>query len=122
MGNPRHQREVSFGTQLTEFKITAQSFPPVFAETLLVNQGVGHYDPVYPPGDVNLHWHYEQWPESAVFVTGEFYRGHVGEYNGAFAEGPFAYLTWTDYRLLAAGTEFNRNQSDIRLVRITWPQ
>ncbi len=110
---------VSFGT---EFKVTTANFPPVFAGTLEANEQIGHYDPVYPPGDVNLHWHYDEWPDLDLIQTNESYRGHVGEYNAAFAEGPYAYLTWTDYRLQAAGTTFNRNQSDIRFVRITWPQ
>jgi hypothetical protein len=33
-----------------------------------------------------------------------------------------AWPAWTDYRLQASGTEFNRHQSDIRMIRITWPQ
>jgi hypothetical protein len=32
-----------------DFKITTQSFPPVFAGTLAANKTNGYYDPVYPP-------------------------------------------------------------------------
>ena len=67
---------VSFGT---EFKITTANFPPVFAGTLEANEQIGHYDPVYPPGDVNLHWHYDEWPDLDLIRTNESYRGHVGE-------------------------------------------
>jgi hypothetical protein len=98
----------------------------VFAGTLSANRDEGHYDPVYPPGLVNLTWWYPDWPEVDEFgdpvVTFATYEGHVGEYNGAWADGGYAYLSWTDYRLQASGTEFNRHQSDIRIVRITWPQ
>jgi len=41
--------------------------------------------------------------------------------NGAFADGRYVYLTWTDYRMTAAGTIYARNQADIRMVKITWP-
>ena len=107
---------VTFGT---EFRITTTSFPPVFAGTLPDNTIQGHYDPVYPPLGVDLHWWYSEWPQGDT--TLETYRTHVGEYNSAWAEGPYIYMTWTDNRLTASGTLFGRNQSDIRLVRITWP-
>jgi hypothetical protein len=45
-----------------------------------------------------------------------------GRVTVGYVDGGYAYLTWTDYRLQASGTEFNRHQSDIRMVRITWPQ
>ena len=32
------------------------------ANALTSNTNQGHYDPVYPPEFVNLHWHYEDWP------------------------------------------------------------
>jgi hypothetical protein len=110
----------------TEFRITTQSFPPVFAGTLAANKTNGHYDPVYPPEAVNLNWHYPQWPLIDEFgdpvVTYFSYIGHVGEYNGACTDGTYVYATWTDYRLTAAGTLYARNQADIRFVRLTWPQ
>ena len=115
---------VTFGT---EFKITTASFPPVFAGTLTNNMEQGHYDPVYPPGLVNLSWHYESaWPPPPEEppdenVTIEAWKAHVGEYDGAWAEGAYVYVTWTDNRLVAAGTVFARSQRDIRSVRITWP-
>jgi len=105
-----------------EFRITTTSFPPVFAGTLADNRTNGHYDPVYPPGQLNLLWWYQEWPSDPSEVTDATYIGHVGEYNGAWAEGQYVYMTWTDNRLVSSGTLFSRNQSDIRLVRVTWPQ
>jgi len=108
---------ITFGT---EFRITTTSFPSVFVGTLPDNAIQGHYDPAYPPGDVDLHWWYSEWPQgSTTFAT---YISHVGEYNGAWADGPYTYMSWTDNRLTAAGTLYARNQNDIRFVRITWPQ
>jgi len=114
---------VTFGT---EFKLSTASFPPVFAGTLPDNTIQGHYDPVYPPYGVNLKWWYPEWPLVNEYgdpvLTDPLYIGHVGEYNGAWAEGSYVYVTWTDYRLLSSQTTFARNQSDIRFVRLTWPQ
>ncbi len=118
---------VTFGT---EFKITTVSFPPVFAGTLTgaPYTDPGHYDPAYPPEFVNLNWHYgSAWPPPPqeppdLNLTSGAWADHVGEYNGAWAEGPFVYTTWTDNRLTSAGTLYGRNQSDIRFVRTTWPQ
>ena len=45
--------EVAFPTN--DFRITTTNFPPVFAGTLTSNTNQGHYDPVYPPENVNLH-------------------------------------------------------------------
>jgi len=114
-------------TLATEFKITTGSFPPVFAGTLTGSPYTdpGHYDPVYPPNAVNLHWWYPEWPidfSQGDPFTQDTYINHVGEYNGAWAEGQYVYMTWTDNRLAAAGTLFARNQSDIRSIRITWAQ
>jgi hypothetical protein len=71
----------------TEFRINTVSFPPVFAGTLTNNMEQGRYDPVYPPVGVNLHWWYPEWPDNPADVTSFAYIGHVGEYNGAWAEG-----------------------------------
>jgi hypothetical protein len=109
---------VAFATN--DFRITTTNFVPVFAGTLTSNTNQGHYDPVYPPGGVNLNWWYPQWPTN--LNTFNTYISHVGEYNGAFADEQYVYLTWTDYRLLAAGTLYARNQGDIRFVRVAWPQ
>jgi hypothetical protein len=114
---------VEFGT---EFRITAESFPPVFAGTLAENAVNGHYDPVYPPGLVNLHWWYNDWPapdpaDPTANLTADTYARHVGEYNGAWADAEHVFLSWTDYRLSSTGTLFGRYQSDIRFVRLTWP-
>lgn len=55
---------VSFPT--SEFRISTQSFPPVFAGSLTVNTNMGYYDPVWPPGYsnawVNLNWWYPWFP------------------------------------------------------------
>jgi hypothetical protein len=32
------------------FRITTESFPPVYPGTLPANRDPGHYDPVWPPG------------------------------------------------------------------------
>jgi hypothetical protein len=117
--------DVSLGT---EFKISTTNFPPVFAGTLTSNTNHGYYDPVYPPNVVNLHWHYDDWPEPQpypldfLYKTDDSYKDHVGEYNGAWAREQYVYITWTDYRLPSVGTLYGRNQSDIRFVRLTWPQ
>jgi hypothetical protein len=113
---------VTFGT---EFKITTTNFPAVFAGTLLSNRSIGQYDPVYPPGEVDLNWHYgSAWPPGNN--TEPAWRNHVGEYDGTWAENQYVYLTWTDNRLLfyspEPGAVVPRNNRDIRLVRITWPQ
>jgi hypothetical protein len=108
----------------TEFRLSTTNFPMVFAGTDTNSIPQGHYDPVYPPGGVNLHWHYPEWllgNESDPNLTPPTYKDHVGEYNGVCAEGPYVYLSWTDYRLTAVGTLYARNQGDIRLIRITWP-
>ncbi len=107
--------------ELNDFRITTVSFPPVFAGTLLENGTIGHYDPVYPPDDVDLYWHYcdDGW-QAGVCRTADAYRGHVGEYNRAWADEQSVYFTWTDYRLASPGTRYARNQSDIRMVKLPW--
>ena len=116
---------VDFGA---EFRVTTTSFPPVFAGTLSANQTQGRYDPVYPPGGVNLHWWYPDWPDDPLVTTPipqpgvVGIEGHVGEYNGAWSDGPYVYTAWTDSRLTATGTLYPRNHQDIRFIRITWPQ
>lgn len=121
-GNIATDGTVSFGT---EFKISTASFPPVFAGTLPGNLIQGHYDPAYPPEGVNLNWWYPGWPLVGEYgepvLTESTYIRHVGEYDGAWAEGQWVYVTWTDNRLLSAGTSFARSQRDIRLVKMTWP-
>lgn len=110
---------VSFGSELL---ISTTNSPPVFAGTLTSNTNQGHYDPVYPPEGVNLNWHYAEYPTDPAVRTGNQYRGHVGEYNGGSVDGQGVYVSWTDYRLQSIGTIYSRHQSDVRFVRITWPQ
>ena len=121
--------ETDGGVTLTnEYRISTVSFPPVFAGTLPGNTNQGYYDPVYPPGGVNLHWWYPQWPppppepERDGNVTGSAYSQHVGEYNCACSDVQSVSLTWTDSRLKSAGTLYAGRQRDIRFVRILWPQ
>ncbi|MCW5552462.1 MAG: hypothetical protein KIS67_09950 [Verrucomicrobiae bacterium] len=109
---------VSFGS---EFVISTTNFPPVFAGTLTESRDPGRYDPVYPPGGLNLNWYYDEWPVAGDELTTSSYRGHVGEYNGVWANEAHLFLTWTDYRLPSNGTLCTRNQSDLRLVRLAWP-
>jgi hypothetical protein len=115
---------VTFGA---EFRITTESFPPVFAGTLGENTADGHYDPVYPPEAVNLHWWYPEWPAPPSLpdpdpnLTDFRYKGHVGEYNGAWCDNQHVYVTWTDYRGSSSQTLFVRKQADIRLTRLRWP-
>ncbi len=108
----------------TEFKTSTTSFPPVFAGTLAANESIGQYDPLYPPEDVDLHWHYPEWP--AGELTLPTYVGHVGEYDAAWSEGGSVHVVWTDNRRLfysqAQGAVVPRNNRDIRLVRLSWPQ
>jgi hypothetical protein len=71
-------------------------------------------------------WHYPEWPPPTngfpyAPPTRDTYKGHVGEYNGAWAEESGVYLTWTDYRLSSIGTIYGRKQSDIRFIRLSWP-
>ena len=116
---------VDFGDASTEFRISTVSFPPVFAGTRAVEEPIykenGYYDPAYPPGGVNLHWWYAEWPDDPSEITTSAYSSHVGEYNGAWAEGAHVYLTWSDNRILAPKTLFSRHQNDIRLVKFSWP-
>jgi hypothetical protein len=112
--------DVTFSTN--DFRLTTANFPPVFAGSDTNNLPDGHYDPVYPPGLVNLHWWYSEWSSNPALVTSDAFKGHVGEYNGALADAQYVYTTWTDYRLPASGTLYGRYQADIRAVRISWPQ
>jgi len=103
-----------------EFRITPVSFPQVFAGTDTNNVAIGRYDPVYPPEFVNLHWWYAEWPDDPFAWTTSEYIAHVGEYNGAIACEDSVYFSWTDYRA-RSGVFSCRYQSDIRLIRLPWP-
>jgi hypothetical protein len=113
-----------------EFRISSVSFPPVFAGTRgeiePIHKQPGFYDPVYPPGGVNLHWWYPEWPpptsEPDENVASSSYSQHVGEYNGAASDVQSVAMTWTDSRLTSAGTLYPERQRDIRFIRIYWPQ
>jgi len=104
-----------------EFRITPVSFPPVFSGTDTNNLIPGKYDPAYPPVQVNLHWWYSDWPEDPTEVTDPSLAKHVGEYNGSSADTLNVYFTWTDNRIQLS-PRFNRLQSDIRFIKINWPQ
>jgi hypothetical protein len=127
---------ISFGDEL---QINTLSFPPVFAGTLTNNTIDGHYDPVYPPTGVNLHWWYPDWPADQPFLSP--YASHVGEYNAAWASQSDIFMVWTDARLPSIGIVLGRyrenpedpespeivrnvplmgNQRDVRLARFKW--
>ena len=116
---------VSFGN---EFRISTVSFPPVFVGTLVENRLEGHFDPVYPPGDVNLHWWYAEWPEPPApptedeNLTRATYIAHVGEYNAAFSDENSVYIVWSDARIPSVGLARIRSQTDIRALKLTWPE
>jgi hypothetical protein len=113
-----------------EFRITPVSFPHVFSGTDTNHFLPGWYDPTYPPDDaeddplvgVNLHWWYPEWPADDPYALAYgTHRHHVGEYNGATVDGDSVLFTWTDNRV-RWGRQSTRNQSDIRLIKIQWPQ
>jgi hypothetical protein len=104
-----------------EFRISTTAFPMVFAGTRGQAETnylqAGYYDPVYAPRDLDLTWCYPEW-DGLTFST---YERHVGEYNGAAADGNSVYFSWTDYRLLAVSSLVPREQSDVRFIRLPWP-
>ncbi|MBK9139572.1 MAG: hypothetical protein IPM17_12550 [Verrucomicrobia bacterium] len=86
---------VTWGGQI--FRITTESFPPVYPGTLAANRDPGHYDPVWPPGlpdsFINLHWWYswfapppenpqdpQEW-EAAFNCTSNTYAKWLSEHN-----------------------------------------
>lgn len=113
----------------TEFRITPVSFPPVFSGTDTNNFIPGRYDPTYPPDDaadepfvgVNLHWWYPEWPDSTNVIAFGVWKSHVGEYNGVSAGNEGLVFTWTDNRIRRSPIS-NRFQSDIQLIRLSWPK
>jgi hypothetical protein len=118
-------------TNTSDLRISTTSFPMVFVgtrdEVEPLYRNPGYYDPVYPPGAVNLHWWYPEWEADTsgmggIHHTGDpgTYEKHVGEYNGVFSDEDSVYLTWTDYRLPAVGTLVPREQSDVRFIRLPW--
>jgi hypothetical protein len=122
-----------FTTPSNDFRITTQSFPPVFAGTLDVNTNKGWYDPVWPPEGVRLDWWYEWWPYDPDLdwwdCTEDAYRNHCSEHNGAYADTNYVYFVWSDMRVrwtyYGANTNVqgvSRYQPDIRLARLPWPQ
>ena len=110
---------VSFGQ---DFRISTTNFPPVFAGTLTSNANIGFYDPVYPPGGVNLHWWYPEWLDDEGVITAPSYRDHVGEHNGLGSDSLNVYFSWTDTRTKTRATRAEIYQRDIRLMRLAWPQ
>lgn len=127
----------------TEFRISTQSFPTVFAGSLIVNTNMGYYDPVWPPGHsysniwVNLNWWYPwfptppddpEWWQEADNATYDTYCHETGEHNGVYADIDRVYFVWSDNRVQWTyhGSNTNvqgvaRYQPDIRLARLPWP-
>lgn len=118
---------ITFGS---EFRISTDYWVPAFPGTLASNKSNGHYDPVWPPEGVNLHWWYDWWPEPDLSVVPNDYHytdwlcaNHYSEHNGAYANDDAIYVAWVDDRRDSMGTQYaGRKQSDIRLARLTWPQ
>lgn len=116
---------VTWGGQI--FQITTESFPPVYPGTLPANRDPGHYDPVWPPNDVNLNWWYNIWwpPDSDwdVWRTAFTYAHWMGEHNGAYATDQFAFAVWADNRGVSPRSAYHpqRPQIDVRLARVSWP-
>ncbi len=110
---------VTWGNQV--FRISTESFPPVYPGSLAENTVAGHYDPVWPPNMVNLDWWYSWWPSE--LTTAYTYSHWMGEHSGAFGTQAHAFVVWPDGRRLTPGSQYyaGRNQLDIRLARITWP-
>lgn len=117
---------VTWGSQV--FRITTESFPPVYPGTLPANRDPGHYDPVWPPNDVNLNWWYNTWwpPDSDwdVWRTAFTYADWMGEHNGAFGSSTHAFVVWPDGRLRSSRSAYcpDRSQLDIRMARVSWPE
>jgi hypothetical protein len=116
---------VTFFTK--DFRITTETFPPAFAGSLVVNTNIGYYDPVWPPGGVDLTWWYPSWwptndlgePET-TFAT---YANEAGEHMGACVDTTHVYPAWSDNRTTAQATRYlARRQADVRLARLPWPQ
>ena len=90
-----------------KFRISTESFPPVFTGTQITP---GAYDPVYPPSH----------PSICPDFDGTF-ANHMGDYDTAVSDNSYFYYTWGDNRNLTQGTLLLRKQADIRFVRVTWP-
>jgi hypothetical protein len=120
---------VTWGSQI--FRITSESFPPVYPGTLPANRDPGHYDPVWPPGDVNLRWWYHtadtwwpmEFPPPDDVRTAPAYANWMGEHNGAFGSSTHAFVVWPDGRLRSSRRAYcpDRSQLDVRMVRVSWP-
>jgi hypothetical protein len=96
----------------SNFKISSVQFPPVFSGTLTNS---GEYDPAYPPtfssGD----------PRYCGSFDGG-YSHHMGDYDMVATDAQVVYYTWSDNRILTGISGGIRNQADIRMIRIPWPQ
>ena len=120
---------VTWGGQI--FRITTESFPTVYPGTLAANRDPGHYDPVWPPGDVNLRWWYHtadtwwpmEFPPPDDVRTAPAYANWMGEHNGAFGSSTHAFVVWPDGRLRSSRSAYcpDRSQLDVRMVRVSWP-
>ena len=96
----------------TNFPISTVQFPPVFAGTNMVD---GAYDPAYPPN----------FGQCDSRCCGSFegrYRDHMGDYDMAVPDNDYVYYTWADNRTTSTNHGVNRNQADVRMVRVSWPK
>ncbi len=115
---------VSWATN--DFRITTQSFPPVFSGT---GTNYGSFDPVRPPGGVLLDWWVDN-GDGFWVTTLQGYDHEAGEHNGSCSDMVRVYFVWSDNRVQHTYYSANssitdafrtRYQTDIRLARIPWP-
>jgi hypothetical protein len=83
-------------------------------------------DPFPFPAGVALDWWYDWWfidPDTGPDVTDFTYRSEAGEHMGACADMSYVYFVWSDNRSGSQGTAHpGREQADIRLARLPWPE
>ncbi|MCL5098976.1 MAG: hypothetical protein M1608_15860, partial [Candidatus Omnitrophica bacterium] len=96
----------------TNFPISTLQFPPVF--TGLVNHNQGEFDPCYPPA-------VRRDGQTCPTFYGA-YAGYMGDYDIAYSDNQYVYFTWGDNRDFTVATYIQRNQANVRFVRLTWPR
>jgi hypothetical protein len=93
------------------FLISTAQFPSVFSGT---NTNANTFDHVYPPIYPLDH------PEYCGTFDGN-YSHHMGDYDTAFSDSRFAYVSWMDGRNTSTNGAVIRHQADIRSIKVSWP-